>query len=60
MKIRKTYKDKECWFDVNEDDVIEYAENRGYYKKGTSLKILKDIGSIQTPWAIWKLITKNK
>ena len=38
MKIYKTYKDKIDWFEVNEQDLIEYTENSGYFKKGTIKK----------------------
>lgn len=58
MTIYKTYKDKIDWFETNEQELIEYTENRGYFFKGTALQALKDCGSIQTPWAIWSL-TKN-
>jgi hypothetical protein len=58
MIIYKTYKDKIDWIETNEQELIEYTENRGYFFKGTALQTLKDCGSIQTPWAIWSL-TKN-
>tara|TARA_B100001248_G_C27043922_1_gene302094 strand:+ start:208 stop:387 length:180 start_codon:yes stop_codon:yes gene_type:complete len=58
MKIYKTYKDKIDWFETNEQELVEYTENRGYFFKDTALQVLKDCGSIQTPWAIWSL-TKN-
>jgi len=54
MKIYKTYKDKIDWFEVNEQDLIEYTENSGYYKKGTALETLKQIGEIQTHFSIYK------
>jgi hypothetical protein len=54
MKIYKTYKDKIDWFEVDQQDLIEYTENRGYYKKGTALETLKEIGEIQTHFSIYK------
>jgi len=54
MKIYKTYKDKIDWFEVSEQDLIEYTEKRGYYKKGTALETLKQIGEIQTHFSIYK------
>jgi len=55
MRIFKKYVDEDEWFEVDKSDVIKHCEKRGYWEKGTSLQILKDIGSIHTPWAIWKL-----
>jgi len=55
MKIYKTYKDKEDWFETTISEMIERVEGSGAYAKGTSVNILKEIGTIQTPFAIWKL-----
>lgn len=55
MKVYKTYKDKEDWFETTIDEMIERVEGSGAYAKGTSVNILKEIGTIQTPFAIWKL-----
>lgn len=55
MIIEKTYKDEISWFEVDEADVIEYAENSGFYKKGTAIRTLKQIGRIETDFAIYRM-----
>ncbi len=58
MRIYKQYKEpkglskKEV---VSKKDVIEYCENRGYWKKGSALKVLQEMGKIWTPFAIYTL-----
>jgi hypothetical protein len=57
MKILKRYKDEvDNWFEVSEEDVIKYCEGAGFWKKNTSLKVLKEFGTIQTAYSIWRLI----
>ena len=43
------------WFEVDENDVIEYCEGSGYWKKGTSMDVLKANGNIWTPYATWQI-----
>ena len=50
-KIFKRYVDQNNFKEINEDDVVEYCENRGYWKEGTSLKTLYECGKITTPHA---------
>ena len=55
MKILKRYKDEpDNWFEVNEEDVIKYCEGGGFWKEGTSLKILYQSGKISTSMSDWK------
>ena len=59
MKILKRYKGNENksfnWFEVDQNDVIKYCEGGGFWKQNTSLKVLKEFGTIQTAFSIWKL-----
>ena len=56
MKIYKRYNERGSqWFEVDENDVIEYCEGSGYWKKGTSIDVLKENGNIWTPFSEWKM-----
>ena len=59
MTIYKTYKDKIDWFKTTKDEMISRVEGNGYFKQGTSLQVLKDVGRIETAFAIYSL-TNNK
>ena len=55
-KILKRYKDDpDNWFEVDEKDVIKCCEDGGYWKKGTSLKVLYETGKIWTAFSEWKI-----
>jgi len=51
MKIIKTYKDKENWFETTKEEMIKRTED--IYLN--PLQVFKDIGKIESNWAIWKL-----
>tara|TARA_R110002050_G_scaffold89541_4_gene188529 strand:+ start:311 stop:472 length:162 start_codon:yes stop_codon:yes gene_type:complete len=51
MIIIKTYKDKENWFETTKEEMI--AKTHDIYSE--PLQALKDLGTIQSSWAIWKL-----
>ena len=53
MKIYKQYKGENKKELTTEADLIKRCEGAGYWKPGTALQILKDIGTIQTPFAIY-------
>jgi hypothetical protein len=40
---------------VTESEVIKCCEDKGYWKKGTSIDTLYEMGVISTPWAMYKL-----
>ncbi len=51
MKIIKTFKNEENWFETTEAEMIE--KTQGIYDD--PLQALKDNGSIQNVFAIWKI-----
>jgi hypothetical protein len=51
MKIIKTFKDKENWFETTEEEMV--AKTQDIYPDPT--QVIKDVGTIQSVWAIWKL-----
>ena len=51
MIIIKTYKDQENWFETSKEEMI--AKTHDIYPK--PLQALKDLGTIESSWAIWKL-----
>lgn len=53
MKIYKQYIGENKKELTTEADLIEHCEGSGYWKPGTALQILKNIGIIQTPYVIY-------
>ncbi len=51
MKIIKTFKDKENWFETTEEEMI--AKTQDIYPD--PIQAIKDNGTIQSNWAYWKL-----
>lgn len=51
MKIIKTYKDEENWFETTKEEMV--MRTKDIYPN--PLQIFKDMGSIQSNSAIWKL-----
>tara|TARA_R100000963_G_C4537738_1_gene36274 strand:+ start:262 stop:468 length:207 start_codon:yes stop_codon:yes gene_type:complete len=51
MKIFKTFKDKENWFETTEEEMV--AKTQNIYPD--PIQVIKDNGTIQNSWAIWKL-----
>jgi hypothetical protein len=51
MKIIKTFKDKENWFETTEEEMV--AKTKSIYTN--PIQLIKDNGIIQSAWAIWKL-----
>nr|BAR35675.1 hypothetical protein [uncultured Mediterranean phage uvMED] len=59
MKIKKTYRDEEKWFTITEKEFLSNTEDKGYFKEGTALKLLKDLEPnsddyLQTAWAYFQ------
>ena len=53
--IWKAYKDNpDDWFEIDEQDFIEDTEGHGYWKPGTALRTLKDIGFLRTAFVIYE------
>ena len=59
MQIEKKYKDENKWFDTTFKECIEHTENSGYWKPGSAEAILKLVGKIETPAAIWRVKHEN-
>ena len=53
MKIYKQYKGEKKQELTTEAELIKHCEGSGHWKPGTALQILKEIGTIQTPFAIY-------
>ena len=51
MKIIKTFKDKEKWFETTKEEMV--AKTQNIY--ADPLQEIEDNGTIQSVWAIWKL-----
>ena len=51
MKIIKTFKDKENWFETTQEEMI--AKTQSIYPN--PIQSLKDLGTIHTIWATYKL-----
>lgn len=51
MKIFKTFKDKENWFETTEEEMV--AKTQNIYPD--PIQVIKDNGTIQNNWSIWKL-----
>jgi hypothetical protein len=58
IKIYKTYADEEQWFEITEKEFISKTEGHGYFKKGTALQTLLDVGIIRTDFAYYSLKPK--
>ncbi len=56
MKIIKTFKDKENWFETTEEELV--AKTHDIYPN--PMQVLKDVGIIQSMWAIWKLEERDE
>jgi len=59
MKIKKTYRDEEKWLTITEKEFLSNTEDKGYFKEGTALKLLKDLEPnsddyLQTAWAYFR------
>jgi hypothetical protein len=55
MKIFKTFKDKENWFETTEEEMV--AKTQNIYPD--PIQVIKDNGTIQNNWSIWKLDTPD-
>ena len=53
--IYKRYKGKIDWFETDLNEMINRVEGNGYFKQGTSLQALQDVGRIETDFAIYSL-----
>ena len=51
MKIIKTFKDKENWFETTEEEMV--AKTKSIYTN--PIQLIKEGETIQSAWAIWKL-----
>lgn len=58
--IEQKYKDGSGYEIIDYKRFLELTEGRGYWKKGTALKELKNNGKLWTPWAIFTLSSNQR
>lgn len=60
MKIYKQYIGESIELESSLEDMLEHTEGTGHWMRGTALNILKESGSIFTPYAVYYLQSKKK
>ncbi len=48
------------WEEVSQDEFLRRTEWAGYYKSGTALLSLHDLGEIRTPFLFFRLLNVNE
>lgn len=55
IEIYQCYVDMDNkWFKISEERFLELTEDRGYYKKDSALKVLKQMKRMRTDFAYFK------
>jgi hypothetical protein len=54
MKIYKTYKDKEKWFEITDEEFKKNFKDWDFEDR-TALQFLKVVGTLQTNWAVYSI-----
>tara|TARA_R100000329_G_C7586801_1_gene208046 strand:+ start:542 stop:790 length:249 start_codon:yes stop_codon:yes gene_type:complete len=60
LVIEQQFKDEKDIYLIDYKRFLELTEGRGYWKKGTALKELKNNGKLWTPWAIFTLSSNQR
>tara|TARA_R100000008_G_C3573903_1_gene163972 strand:- start:737 stop:910 length:174 start_codon:yes stop_codon:yes gene_type:complete len=55
MEIHRQFKGEQEKELISEEQFLSAVEDSGYWKEGTALKVLQEMGIINTPFAIFTL-----
>ena len=58
MKIYRQFKENSGLSEkelITKKEFIKYTEGSGYWKEGGALQVLKDMGTIHTPFSIYTI-----
>ncbi len=61
IKIEKRFvDDPNDWFPTSEYEFLRHTEDAGYWKPGTALQTLRDMGTLRTPFALYHIAKEEK